>query len=145
MGPRTRGPSGQSLCGGRNKSKEGYMAAKLVKTSTPGIYRRHGKECSRQGRCPCAYVVVHENKAHSFGTLDDAREGKRLLQRQTKLTKGHQQGLHRDEAREECPECAQELAARVSADPLLHAFARDWVERYHGTGRRGFRDETREE
>jgi hypothetical protein len=34
------------------------MAAKLVKTGTPGIYRRHAKDCARGARRDCAYVVV---------------------------------------------------------------------------------------
>ena len=27
----------------------------------------------------------------------------------------------------------------------LHEYAREWIERYQGTGRRGFREETRDE
>ena len=33
------------------------MAAKLERTSTPGIFRRHVKDCGG-GRCECSYVVV---------------------------------------------------------------------------------------
>ena len=121
------------------------MAPKLAKTSTPGIYRRHAKECARGARCDCAYAVVYEGKMSTFGTMDDAREGKRLAQRQAKLSRGHAQGLHRDEPREECLACQEEQEARARSDPLLHEYARAWVERYQGTGKRGFRDETRAE
>jgi integrase len=121
------------------------MAAKLTKTSTPGIYRRHTRDCARGARCDCAYVVVYNTRATTYGTLDEAREGKRLAQRQAKLSRAHGAGLHRDEPRDECPLCGVAMAERASAVPLLHAYAREWLDRYHGTGKRGFREETRAE
>jgi integrase len=121
------------------------MAPKLVKTATPGIYRRHAKECDRAGRCDCPYVVVHDGKTRTLATLTEAREGKRVIEREAKLSRGHAAGLHRDEPREECPDCERELAAREQADPFFHAYSLEWVERYQGTGRRGYREETREE
>jgi integrase len=55
------------------------MAAKLTKTNTPGIFRRHIAGCGG-GRCHCAYVVVwrHRGTQHTatFPTLSEAREGK---------------------------------------------------------------------
>jgi hypothetical protein len=42
------------------------MAAKLVKTETPGIYRRHAKDCDRVGRCECPYVVVYAGRRTRF-------------------------------------------------------------------------------
>jgi integrase len=121
------------------------MAAKLVKTSTPGIYRRHAITCDRNGRCDCAYVVVYHGRARTFGTMDEAREGKRIAQRQAKLSKAHATGLHRDEPRDECPDCERDAQARQGAQPLLHDYAREVIERYIGTGRRGYREETRDE
>lgn len=121
------------------------MAAKLVKTSTPGIYRRHAITCDRNGRCDCAYVVVYDGRARTFGTMDEAREGKRIAQRQAKLSKAHATGLHRDEPRDECPICERDAQARQGAEPLLHDYAREVIERYIGTGRRGYREETRDE
>jgi integrase len=121
------------------------MTPKLVKTATPGIYRRHAKECDRAGRCDCPYVVVHDGKTRTFATLTEAREGKRIIEREAKLSRGHAAGLHRDEPREECPDCARERSAREDGDPLFHGYALDWVERYQGTGRRGYREETRDE
>jgi integrase len=121
------------------------MTPKLVKTATPGIYRRHAKECDRAGRCDCPYVVVHDGKTRTFATLTEAREGKRVIEREAKLSRGHAAGLHRDEPREGCPDCERELAAREQADPFFHAYILDWVERYQGTGRRGYREETRDE
>jgi integrase len=56
------------------------MGVKLARTSTPGIYRRHTKECDGKGRCDCRYVVVwrHRGKQHTetFRTLAEAREAK---------------------------------------------------------------------
>jgi len=113
------------------------MAAKLVKTSTPGIYRRHATTCHRNGRCDCPYVVVHNGKARTFGTMDEAREGKRIAHRQAKLSKAHAAGLHRDEPRDECPDCERERQAREGAEPLLHDYAREVIARYIGTGPTG--------
>lgn len=121
------------------------MASKLVKTSTPGIYRRHAITCDRNGRCDCAYVVVYDGRARTFGTMDEAREGKRIAQRQAKLSKAHATGLHRDEPRDECPDCERDAQARQGAQPPLHDYAREVIERYIGTGRRGYREETRDE
>ena len=53
--------------------------AKLTKTKTPGIFRRHWTGCDGTGRCECAYVAVwrHRGKQHkSFRTLDEASEAK---------------------------------------------------------------------
>lgn len=121
------------------------MAAKLVKSNTPGIYRRHGKTCARGPRCSCSYVVVYDGKARTFATWDEAREGKRVAEREAKLSRAHRAGLHRDERREECPGCQDEETRRLRLEPLLHDYAHAWLERYHGTGRRGFREETRAE
>jgi hypothetical protein len=119
--------------------------AKLVKTNTPGIYRRHAKECGRVGRCECPYVVINDGKTQTFPSLTEAREGKRIMQRQAKLSQAHQTGLHRDESRNDCPQCEDERSRRSESSPFLHAYALDWVERYQGTGRRGYREETRDE
>ena len=53
--------------------------AKLTKTSTPGIFRRHAKDCAGI-RCDCSYVVVwrHRGKqeTETFRTYAEAREAK---------------------------------------------------------------------
>jgi integrase len=102
------------------------MAAKLERTNTPGIFRRHAKECPRGARCDCSYVVVCRHRGRqateTFRTLAEAREAKRT--RESDAASGQFAPL-----------------ARV----LLHDYARDWVERYQGTGRRGFREETRDD
>ena len=121
------------------------MVAKLVKTETRGIYRRHAKDCDRVGRCGCPYVVVYRGKTRTFLRLVEAREGKAAMEREAKLTRGHASGLHRDEPRDGCPECERELAAHRQVAPFFHAYALEWVERYQGTGRRGYREETRDE
>lgn len=118
----------------------------------PGIYRRHAKECARGPRCECAYVVIYENRKLTFPTLAEAREGKRLAQRRAKLSKAHERGVHASAPQEECPECGREAEDRETrrqeqdaARSQLHAYARAWVERYQGVGKRGFREETRDE
>ena len=67
------------------------MAAKLTKTSTPGIYRRHAKGCARTVRVvSCAYAV--EVRQGTLSTFADAsqRRGRAssLAQRQVKLSRG---------------------------------------------------------
>ena len=42
----------------RSQRDNGYMAAKLETTITPGIFCRHTKDCSRRGSCDCSYVIV---------------------------------------------------------------------------------------
>jgi integrase len=121
------------------------MPGKLVKTKTPGIYRRHAKGCARGERCECPYVVVFDGHARTYSRMDEAREGKHVAQRQAKLARAHAMGLHRDEPQTDCPECERVERERDRSDPMLHEYARRWVERYHGTGRRGFGEETRAE
>lgn len=125
------------------------MGAKLEPTTTPGIFRRHAKGCSRRGRCGCAYVVTWRDASGSQRkrtepTLAEAREARRLEARNVKLSKAHGAGLHREEPRNDCPECGRELTQREQAEPTVHEYAREWIERYQGTGRRGFREETRD-
>lgn len=91
------------------------MAARREKTRTPGIYRRG----SRYVFC---FKVDGRQKWESARTLDEAR---RLKAARTA-----------DIARGEFEE-----RSRVK----LHDYAREWVERYQGKGRRGFRENTRHE
>jgi len=100
-------------------------APKLETTNTPGIFRRHSKDCEGNGRCGCSYVTTW--RAHgrqhteTHRTLSEAREAKRA--NEADVARGEFSAL-----------------ARVT----LHEYAREWIERYQGTGRRGFREETRE-
>jgi|HubBroStandDraft_6_1064221.scaffolds.fasta_scaffold719103_3 hypothetical protein len=84
-------------------------------------------------------------KTRTFIRLVEAREGKAAMEREAKLTRGHAVGLHRDEPREGYLDCECELAARGQVAPFFHAYALEWVERYQGTGLRGYREETRGE
>ena len=56
------------------------MGAKLERTNTPGIFRRHQGACRREGRCDCSYVIVwrHRGRQHTdtYRTLAEAREAK---------------------------------------------------------------------
>src|ERR1700733_13732302 len=92
------------------------MAATLEKTRTPGVYKRGGR-----------YVFSYRDSAgrqrwESCRTLDQARIAKAA--RQTDVARGE-----------------HEERSKLT----LHEYARDWVERYQGNGKRGFRDETRAE
>jgi integrase len=91
------------------------MAAKLEKTKTPGIFKRGS-------RYVFSYRVDGRQKWESARTLDEARRAK--SERTTDAARG-------------------ELEERSTI--ILHAYAREWIERYHGTGKRGFREETRSE
>jgi integrase len=91
------------------------MAAKMEKTRTPGIYKRGS-------RYVFAYRVDGRQRWESCRTLDEARRAKAA--RATDIGRGE-----------------FEERSRIT----LHEYAREWIERYQGTGRRGLREETRSE
>ncbi len=98
----------------------------------PGVYRRHTKDCSRHGRCQCAYVLVYNGRARTFRTLAEAEEGKQFARRQAKFASAHATGLHRDEPRAECPDCQRERAQQESTAGTFGEFATTWcVEHEH--------------
>src|SRR4051794_38538630 len=90
------------------------MAAPKVATKTRGVYRRGSR-----------YVVIFRD-----------REGK-----QRERTTGTHGAAGRPRARRtaELEDDAQPVGGRVP----LGEYAREWVERYQGKGRRGFREQTR--
>jgi integrase len=98
----------------------------------PGVYRRHIKDCSRQGRCQCAYVLVYNGTAQTFRTLAEAEEGKQFARRQAKFSSAHATGLHRDEPRAECPDCQRELAEQESTAGTFEEFATTWCVEHEG-------------
>lgn len=91
------------------------MTAKMERTRTPGIYKRGS-------RYVIAYRASGKQRYESFRTFDEARRAKAA--RATDIGRGE-----------------FEERSRIT----LHEYAREWVERYQGTGRRGFREETRSE
>jgi hypothetical protein len=91
------------------------MAAPLIKTKTPGIYKRGS-------RYVFSYRVTGVQRWESCRTLEEARRAKSA--RSTDIGRGEFQER-----------------SRVT----LHAYLAEWIERYQGTGRRGFREETRDE
>jgi integrase len=91
------------------------MAAKMKKTRTPGVYKRGS-------RYVFAYRVDGKQRWESCRTLDEARRKKAA--RQTDVGRGE-----------------FEERSRIT----LHEYACEWIECYQGTGRRGFREETRSE
>lgn len=127
------------------------LTGTLVKVDRhPGIYRRHTKDCDSAARCRCPFVVIYRGadgrqQRETYRTLSEAREGKALAARKVALAKAHARGLHRGSSEGECPECERERQLRDRSEPTLHEYARAWIDRYQGTGRRGFRQETRDE
>jgi hypothetical protein len=91
------------------------MAAKLETTKTPGVYKRGSRYVFR-------YRVNGVQRWGSCRTLDEARRAKQA--RNTDIARGE-----------------FEERSRVT----LHEYAREWVERHQGRGRRGFREGTRDE
>ena len=91
------------------------MAAPLIKTKTPGIYKRGS-------RYVFSFRVNGRQRWESCRTLEEARRAKSA--RQTDIGRGE-----------------FEERSRVT----LHDYLTEWIERYQGTGRRGFREETRSE
>jgi integrase len=96
--------------------------AKLTKTKTPGVFRRHVKECDETGRCDCSYVLVweHRGKQHTetFRTAAEAREA---------------QGGRRAGER------------RPTSKVRFGDYFADWIESYAGRTGRGFSETTRPE
>lgn len=91
------------------------MAAKLEKTKTPGIYKRGS-------RYVFSYRVNGRQRWESCRTLEEARRAKSA--RQTDISRGE-----------------FEDRSRVT----FRDYATEWVDRYQGRGRRGFRDSTRDD
>jgi integrase len=93
--------------------------SKLTKTSTPGIFRRHQRDCPG-GRCECAYAVAWRHRGRqsmeTFPTLAAAREAKA-----------------RREAGERRP---------ASREPF-EDYARQWIVTYRGRTSRGLSERTR--
>jgi integrase len=89
------------------------MSARLEKTRTPGIFKRGS-------RYVFSYRVDGKQRWESCRTIDEARRLKAA--RATDIERGE-----------------FEPRSRV----ILHEYAREWVERYQGRGRRGFREGTR--
>jgi hypothetical protein len=87
----------------------------MVKTKTPGVYKRGG-------RYVVVYYVEGRQRKEAARTLEDARALK---------------------AKREAAVDSGEFHEHPRA--TLHEYAREWVERYQGRGRRGFREGTRED
>jgi hypothetical protein len=92
------------------------MAAKLEATRTPGIFKRGNR-----------YAVIYRDaegrqRQESARTLDDARALKNARSHAVATGEFHP-------------------ASRIK----LRDYALEWVERYQGRGRRGFRENTRDE
>ena len=109
--------STESTPAGRGKSD----SRRLVKTETPGIYKRIGPDGRQHG-----YVAIFraggKQRKRTARTLAEAR----------RLKGESETDDHRGEFQERTP-------------ITFVAFLREWIDRYQGTGRRGFREGTRAE
>ena len=98
---------------------------KLVRTKTPGIYRRHGNECKQDGRCRCPYVVRWKS-----------RDGRSLKQMFPSL----------ELAREFMGDMS---SGRITRRPRSSEKIADhfpvWLEHYRGRTKRGLEESTRRE
>jgi hypothetical protein len=100
-----------------------FAKTKFAKTKTQGIFKRGSRYY---------FPYRDENGKRRWSTartIDEAR-----LTRSATLA---------DIARGEFD--ASIGRRRRDTGPTLHAYARAWIDRYHGTGKRGFREETRAE
>jgi integrase len=94
--------------------------ARLSKTSTPGVFRRHVKDCDDKGRCECSYAVVwrHRGKQsmETFATFAEAREAK-----------GKRAGGE----------------SRPTSKVRFEDYFTEWIESYAGRTARGFSETSR--
>jgi integrase len=110
-------PTGQADVAGRGKSPAPKKRddRKLKKTAVPGIYKKGN-----------GYIVIYradgKQRKESAPTMEAARRIKRS--RETDSDRGEFQEQSRE---------------------TLHAYAAEWIKRYHGNGRRGFREGSRNE
>jgi integrase len=58
---------------------------------------------------------------------------------------GHDRAQRGAPAASSCPDCERAREERDRAEPRLREYAREVIGRYQGTGRRGYREETRDE
>lgn len=94
----------------------------LIKTSTPGIYRRHHKGCDARGRCDCPWVIVGRHRGRQFketcSSFHEARSRKAA----------HESG---------------EIEPRSKTK--FGDYFPEWIESYSGLTSRGFSETTRPE
>lgn len=94
----------------------------LVKTATPGIYRRHSRTCEAKERCECPWVIVWRHRGRQFketcASFNEARARKAA----------HESG---------------ELEPRSKTK--FGDYFPEWIESYSGLTSRGFSETTRPE
>jgi integrase len=110
-------PTGQATVAGRGKSRAPKTRddRKLKKTDVPGVYKK--------GR---GYVVIYWADGKQYKEAAPTKEAARRLKRSRET----------DSDRGEFQEQSRET---------LHAYFAEWIERYQGNGRRGFRENSRKE
>jgi integrase len=111
------GPYAQPKRASTKRPADGWSSLSLVKTATPGIFRKPGAKTR-------PYVVVYraagKQRKESCRTMTEARAIK---------------------AARETDDLRGEFQARSKI--TLRAYLADWIETYQGNGRHGFREGTR--
>ncbi len=96
--------------------------ADLEKTGTPGIFRRHRKECDARDRCKCPWVITWRHRGKQYketcGSFNEARQRKA----------SHESG---------------DLEPRSKTK--FGDYFPEWIESYSGLTSRGFSETTRPE
>lgn len=96
--------------------------ADLEKTGTPGIFRRHRKDCDARDRCKCPWVITWRHRGKQYketcGSFNEARQRKA----------SHESG---------------ELEPRSKTK--FGDYFPEWIESYSGLTSRGFSETTRPE
>lgn len=96
--------------------------SQLVKTATPGIYRRHFKSCDAKGRCDCPWVIVWRDRGRQYketcASYNEARERK----------SAHESG-----------------EIEPPSKTKFGDYFPEWIEAYSGLTSRGFSETTRPE
>jgi integrase len=108
--------TGQATVRARGKSaRKKRDDRKLKKTAVPGIYKKGN-----------GYIVIYWADGTQY------KESAKTMEAARRLKRSRETDSDRGEFQEQSRE-------------TLHAYAEDWIRRYHGNGRRGFRENSRKE
>lgn len=108
--------TGQATVRARGKSaRKQRDDRKLKKTAVPGVYKKGN-----------GYIVIYWADGTQY------KESAKTMEAARRLKRSRETDSDRGEFQEQSRE-------------TLHAYAEDWIKRYHGNGRRGFRENSRKE
>jgi integrase len=108
--------TGQATVRARGKSaRKQRDDRKLKKTAVPGVYKKGN-----------GYIVIYWADGTQY------KESAKTMEAARRLKRSRETDSDRGEFQEQSRE-------------TLHAYAAEWIKRYHGNGRRGFRENSRKE